>query len=206
MAAASGPVSTTPVKAKAHTTKKIVELSPWEQAERGRVALEALPEAKKTRVQYTRAMNGYRAIYHAKPGDMHAADSVYAVAELLTEQGQALRDAKSLREALAQYEFLRKQYPGSSLRVKALLAEARINEADLNDARAARTQYTQVSVLYPRSESAEEARAALAEMNHAARESAVAKPADVNEVVASATRAAEKKPAAALRPMRNWRW
>ena len=57
---------------------------------------------------------------------MHAPRAVNAVAELLAEQGRALHDAKSLKAAVGQYEFLRTQYPGSSLRVRALLAEAQI--------------------------------------------------------------------------------
>ena len=40
--------------------------------------------------------------------------------------------------AVGQYEFLRTQYPGSSLRVGALLAEGQIYENDLHDAAAAR--------------------------------------------------------------------
>src|ERR1039458_3029040 len=107
--------------ARAHAAKKVVALSPWEQAERGRETLEAIPEETRTRADYTRAMDAYRAIYHANPADVHAAAAVNAVAELLAEQGRALQDEKSLRAAVGQYEFLRTQYPVSSLGVQALL-------------------------------------------------------------------------------------
>ena len=100
-----------------------LRLSPWEQAERGRDALEAISEGDRTRADYARAMDAYRAIYHANPADVHAPAAVNAVAELLAEQGRGLHDAKSLKAAVGQYEFLRTQYPGSSLRVQALLAE-----------------------------------------------------------------------------------
>jgi hypothetical protein len=45
----------------------------------------------RTRADYARAMDAYRAIYHAKPGDVHAPAAVNAVAELLAEQGRAGR-------------------------------------------------------------------------------------------------------------------
>src|ERR1700761_1830895 len=145
--------------------KRHVELSAWEQAERGREILEAMPEGTRTRADYTRAMDGFRAVYHESPRDVHAPDSVNAVAELLVEQGRGLHDAKSLKAAVGQYEFLRTQYPGSSLRVAALLAEGQIYENDLHDAEAARERYLLLVKQYPRSERAEEARAGLASLD-----------------------------------------
>ena len=103
--------------ARARVAKKAVALTPWEQAERGRDALEAIPEGDRTRADYTRAMDAYRAIYHAAPADLHAPAAVNAVAELLAEQGRLLHDAKSSKAAVGQYEFLRTQYPASSLDV-----------------------------------------------------------------------------------------
>ena len=151
-----------------HAAKKPAALSPWEQAERGRDALEAIPEGDRTRADYTRAMDAYRAIYHANPADLHAPAAVNAVAELLAEQGRGLGgstiDAKSLQSAVGQYEFLRTQYPGSSLRVQALLAEGQIEENDLGDAAAAREKYKLLLKQYPRSEQAEEAKAGLASL------------------------------------------
>jgi N-acetylmuramoyl-L-alanine amidase len=135
--------------------------NPWEQAERGREDLEATPLDARSRADYTRAMDNFRALYHDAPGDLHAAASVYAVAELLAEQGLSLNDAKSLKAAVGQYEFLRTQYPGSSLRVAALLAEAQIEENDLHDETAARERYKLLLKKYPNSELAEEARAGI---------------------------------------------
>lgn len=140
------------------------ELTLWEQAERGRETLEAMPTGTRTRADYARAMDGFRAVYHEAPGDVHAPDSVNSVAELLAEQGRGLHDAKSLKAAVGQYEFLRTQYPGSSLRVGALLAEGQIYENDLQDAGAARERYALLVKQYPRNEMAEEARAGLASL------------------------------------------
>jgi N-acetylmuramoyl-L-alanine amidase len=149
----------------ANATRRHVELTPWEQAERGLETLEAIPEGSRTRADYTQAMDGFRSVYHEAPGDVHAPDSVNAVAELLTEQGRGLHDAKSLKAAVGQYEFLRTQYPGSSLRVAALLAEAQIYENDLHDGGAARERYSLLVKEYPKSALAEEAKAGLASLD-----------------------------------------
>jgi N-acetylmuramoyl-L-alanine amidase len=153
---------------KARAAKKLVVLSPWEQAEQGRDALEALPEASRTRADYTRTMDVYRAIYHANPADLYAPAAVNAVAELLAEQGRLLHDAKSLKAAVGQYEFLRKQYPASSLDTQALLTEAQIEQDDLADASAAREKYKLLLREHPRSGQADEARAGLQSLQQGA--------------------------------------
>jgi N-acetylmuramoyl-L-alanine amidase len=144
--------------------KKAAALTPWEQAEQGRETLEAIPAETRTRADYTRAMDAYRAIYHADPADVHAPAAVNAVAELLAEQGRVLHDEKSLRAAVGQYEFLRTQYPASSLGVQALLAEGQIAQNDLKDAATARERYKLLLKEHAKSEQAEEARAGLASL------------------------------------------
>ncbi len=151
-------------KGSAGQKKRVVEVSPWEAATQGRETLEAIPEGSRTKADYTKAMDGYRAIYHEAPQSQYAAASVNAVAELLAEQGRGLQDAKGLKAAVGQYEFLRTQYPGSSLRVSALLAEAQIYQNDLHDASAAKEKYALLVKQYPRSAQAEEARAGLASL------------------------------------------
>jgi N-acetylmuramoyl-L-alanine amidase len=148
-----------------HAAKKAVALTPWEQAERGRETLEAIPEETRTRADYAQTMDAYRAIYHADPADVHAPAAVNAVAELLAEQGRTLHDEKSLRAAAGQYEFLRTQYPASSLGVQALLAEGQIAQNDLKDAATARERYKLLLKDHPKSEQAEEARAGIASLD-----------------------------------------
>jgi N-acetylmuramoyl-L-alanine amidase len=169
MAAVPGPAAvratvTPTVPAKTHASKKIVPLSPWEQAQKGREAFEAIPEESRGKADYTCAMDGYRAIYHSSPRDMHAPAAINAVAELLAEQGRGQHDAKASQSAVGQYEFLRTQYPTSSLRIQALLAEAQIEQNDLGDAATAKEKYKLLLQQHPRSEQAEEAKAALASL------------------------------------------
>ncbi len=160
------------VAAKTQPQRK-VELTPWEQAEQGLETLEAIPEGARTRADYARAMDGFRAVYHGEPTNVHAPDSVNAVAELLAEQGRTFHDAKTLKDSVGQYEFLRTQYPGSSLRVGALLAEGQIYENDLHDAAAARERYSLLVKQYPRSAQAEEAKAGIASLSAGNREEGV---------------------------------
>ena len=145
-----------------HTTKHAVSLTPWEQAQRARAALEAQAEGLRTRAAYTRVLDQFRAIYHDNPRDAHAAEAVYTVAELLAEQGRDLEDAGSFRAAVGQYEFLRTQYPASPLGTPALLAEGKIEAEDLGDKGVARAKLDQLVREAPRSEAAKQARAELA--------------------------------------------
>ena len=157
-------IAANPSKTRGSTQKRVVELTPWEKASQGRDALEAIPHHNRTRADYTRAMDRFRDIYHLSPGNKYAPPAVNAVAELLAEQGRDLNDTKSLKDAVAQYEFLRSQYPGSSLRTNALLAEAQIYENDLHDPVGAKEKYALFVKLYPRSERIEEAKAGLASL------------------------------------------
>jgi N-acetylmuramoyl-L-alanine amidase len=147
--------------AKPRAAKRVVALSTWELAEQGREALEGTVEASRRRADYIRTMDAYRAVYHANPADLHAAAAVNAVAELLAELGRQFHDTRSLKAAVGQYEFLRKQYPASSLGMRALLVEAQIEQDDLGDVAAAREKYKLLLKEHAKSQQADEARAGL---------------------------------------------
>ena len=141
--------------------------SSWERAVKARAAFEEEPVGSHTKADFTRVLDAFRAIYHDDPRDAHAAEAVKNVAELLAEQGRELHDELSLRNAVGQYEFLRTQYPGSGLRVAALLAEGEIEQRDLHDAEMAREKYRELVKEAPKSGAAEEARTELAELGSA---------------------------------------
>jgi N-acetylmuramoyl-L-alanine amidase len=136
----------------------------YAEAARLRAALEQQPTQDRTQAEYERVLNAYRAVYYGNPGSMHAAASVYAVGTLLTEYGQVFHDPKASRDAIGQYEFLRKQYPGSSYRVLALLDEGEIYERDLHEDREAQTKLKLFLKRYPHSAMANEARYVLADI------------------------------------------
>jgi len=142
-------------------------LSPYAQAQLARQLLESRPEDQRTRPDYERVLDLYRAIYHDNPASPKADASIFAVAQLLAEQGRNLNDEKSLRDAIGQYEFLRREYPGSRYRADALLAEGDIYSHDLSDHAEAKATYQAFLKEYPRNAGAAEARADLKELHSA---------------------------------------
>lgn len=123
--------------------------------------LDSRPVAGRTRTEYNHVLDAYRAVYHGDPGSPDAAPSVAAVADLLASEGRAFHDAKLLHDAVAQNEFLRREYPGSPLCRRALLQEAAIEQRDLRHATAAKKLYRTFLTRYPHDALAEEARAGL---------------------------------------------
>lgn len=139
-------------------------LSPYERAEQFRASLENTPENGRTRRDYESVLEAFRAVYHDDPASPKADACIYAVAELLAEQGRSLHDQKSFHDAIGQYEFLRREYPASHYRIRALLNEGEIYAHDLNDRAAAKSAFEEVTKKYPASESAATARAELKEL------------------------------------------
>jgi N-acetylmuramoyl-L-alanine amidase len=95
-------------------------------AERLREALNGKPETNRTRREYQRVMDAYRKVYYASPTSAKADVSVVAVAELLAEVGREFNEPKMLQASIGQYEFLRREYPGSKYRVEALFTIGQI--------------------------------------------------------------------------------
>ena len=139
--------------------------SAFAHAERLREALEGRPEQQRTRLQYDRVLAAYRAIYHGDPGSPKADASIAAVADLLAEEGRVFQDEKALHDAIGQYEFLRRQYPGSRYRFSALLTEGEIYQRDLADPQQAKAAYQNFLRLYPQSSLGVEARTELKNMH-----------------------------------------
>jgi N-acetylmuramoyl-L-alanine amidase len=130
-------------------------------AERLREGLEGRPEQQRTRLQYQRVLDAYRAVYHGYPAAPRADASIAAVADLLAEEGRVFQDDKALHDAIGQYEFLRRQYPGSRYRFSALLTEGEIYQRDLGDLPQAKTVYENFLRLYPQNPLGAEARSEL---------------------------------------------
>jgi N-acetylmuramoyl-L-alanine amidase len=138
--------------------------SPYDRALRLREALEGQPRQQRTRRDYDRVMEAFRAVYHGAPRGANADASVDAVAELLAEQGRLFETPKASEDAIGQYEFLRREYPASRYRYSALLTEGEVYSRDLDDRVAARTIFLLFLKLYPQNALADEARQELEKM------------------------------------------
>jgi N-acetylmuramoyl-L-alanine amidase len=151
-------------------------------AERMREALNGRPPADRTRRDYQRVLNAYRSVYLGAPASSKADPSVVAVAETLVEMGRRFDDDKVLHEAIEQYKFLRREYPGSKYRFDGLFTIGEIYKDDLNDPDAARSAFQEFLHRYPHNRLTDDARQAIAELNQEAQA----------EKAAEAQRAAEK--------------
>lgn len=131
-------------------------------AERMREALNGRPPADRTRRDYQRVLNAYRLVYNGAPSSSKADPSVVGVAETLVEMGRRFDDDKILHEAIDQYRFLRREYPGSKYRFQALFTIGEIYQDDLNDPQSARAAFREFLRHYPRNRLADDARQAIA--------------------------------------------
>jgi N-acetylmuramoyl-L-alanine amidase len=138
-------------------------------AERMREALNGRPAADRTRRDYQRVLHSYRTVYMGAPSSSKADPSVVAVAETLVEMGHRFDDDKILLAAVAQYKFLRREYPGSKYRFDGLFTIGEIYKDDLNDAEAARTAFQEFLRRYPKHPLADDARQAIAELDKEAK-------------------------------------
>jgi N-acetylmuramoyl-L-alanine amidase len=134
-------------------------------AERMREALNGRPTQERTRRDYQRVINAYRAVYYGAPTSTKADPSAVAVAETLVEMGRRFEDDKILQQAIAQYKFLRKEYPGSKYRCDALFTIGEIYKDDLNDSEKARATFVDFLLRYPHNRLVPDAQQAIAQLD-----------------------------------------
>ena len=197
-------------------SKKLISRQEFEKAEQLREALNGRPESERTRRDYQHVVNAYRKVYYLSPASSKADASVMAVAELLAAMGRQFQPGeKDLRAAIGEYEFLRREYPGSKYRVEALFTIGQIYKEDLKDTAAAETTFQEFLRRYPRDARVEKAREALAELEHPApkkqaqeaRAEKSSKSAPVAEAIAPASLPAVTGPHAPLQlvtGIRHW--
>lgn len=182
----------TPSWAVVFKTKKQQASALFEQAEKMREELNGQAPADRSKREYQRVTDAYRRVYYTSPASTKADASVVAVAELLAEMGRATNDDKALRAAIGQYEFLRREYPGSKYRVDALFTIGQIAKEDLDDKDKAREAFHEFLKRYPHHRLAQDAKDAIAEMDTP---TPVAKKKDVKEVKVSQEKTPDKLPA-----------
>jgi len=148
--------------ARAHKSKTWADAQ-FAAAENLQETLESRPAANRTRPDYERVIDAYRRIYLEAPSSGRADPSVVAAAQMTEEMGRRFHDPDILRSAIQQYEFLRREYPGSKLRFDALFRIGEIYKDDLHDKTHADAAFEEFLRRYPRNQFAEAARQAIAE-------------------------------------------
>jgi N-acetylmuramoyl-L-alanine amidase len=162
------------------------------KAERAREALNGRPVGERSRREYQRVIDSYRRVYFGSPSSSKADPSVVATAELMVEMGRRFDDNKILRGAVEQYRFLRKEYPGSKYRFDGLFTIGEIYKDDLNDPEEARTTFEDFLHRYPRNRLANDARAAVKEIDAEADEMEASAKAASNQRANSSGSAGEE--------------
>ncbi len=157
-------------------------------AERMREALNGRPLADRSRRDYQRVLDAYRNVYYGAPASSKADPSVVAVAETLVEMGRRFNDDKILNSAIGQYEFLRREYPGSKYRCDALFTIGEIYKDDLNDPQQARAVFEEFLRRYPHNRLVEDAQQAVAELD---RQAAAEKKAGARKTTEAHSKAAK---------------
>jgi N-acetylmuramoyl-L-alanine amidase len=137
-------------------------------AERMREALNGRPQMDRTRHDYQRVINAYRGVYYGAPSSTKADPSVVAVAETMVEMGRRFEDDKILNDAIGQYKFLRREYPGSKYRCDALFTIGEIYKDDLNDPDSARATFQEFLHRYPHNRLVDDAQQAVADLDRQA--------------------------------------
>ncbi len=134
-----------------------------------REALNGRPEADRARRDYQHVITAYRKVYYGEPASSKADASIVAVAELLAAMGRQFQPHdKDLHAAISEYEFLRREYPGSKYRVEALFTIGQIYKEDLGDTAAAEATFQEFIKRYPHDTRVAQARQTLAELEHPA--------------------------------------
>src|SRR5271156_5015167 len=136
--------------------------SQFAAAEQIQEALEGRPLEDRTRHDYERVISAYRRVYLEGPSSGRAGPRVVAAAQMTEEMGRRFSDPDILRSAIQQYEFLRREYPGSRFRFDALFRIGEIYKDDLHDKSRADATFEEFLHRYPRNQFAEAARLALA--------------------------------------------
>lgn len=176
----------TPAHAASVARKKHLSLEQYHKALQMREALNGRPESQRSPEDYDRVIDAFRKVYHLAPTSTRADASVLAVADLLTEKARLENDRQGFKSAIGQYEFLAREYPGSKYRFEALLSIGQIYREDLGDADTAKSTFEDFLKRYPHHPLAENAKAALREMDDEAKHPARKHSESEKELVTSA--------------------
>ena len=146
--------------------KKQLAQAQFESAEKMREALNGRPESERTRRDYDRVTESFRKVYLLCANFRKADESIVDTAELLAETGRAFHDPKASQDAIAQYQFLMQQYPGSMHNSAAMFTIGKIYQEDLEQNDKAKDAFEEFLKRHPQHRLSDDARQALDDIAH----------------------------------------
>lgn len=146
--------------------KKLAAQAQFETAEKMREALNGRPQSERTRRDYNRVSEAFRKVYVICANFRKADESIVDTAELLAETGRAFHDPDASREAIAQYQFLMREYPGSVHNTAAMFTIAKIYQEDLHENDKAKAAFEDFLRRHPQHRLSDDARQALEDIAH----------------------------------------
>jgi N-acetylmuramoyl-L-alanine amidase len=146
--------------------KKQLAQAQFETAQKMREALNGQPERERTRRDYNRVTEAFRKVYSICPNFRQADESIVDTAELLAETGRAFHDPQASQDAIAQYQFLMQQYPGSAHNTAAMFTIGKIYQEDLEQNDKAKASFEEFLKHHPMHRLSDDARQALDDIAH----------------------------------------
>ena len=146
--------------------KKLLAQAQFETAEKMREALNGRPASERTRRDYDRVTEAFRKVYLICANFRKADESIVDTAELLAETGRAFHDPKASQDAIAQYQFLMQQYPGSVHNSAAMFTIGKIYQEDLEQNDKAKDAFEEFLKRHPQHRLSDDARQALDDIAH----------------------------------------
>jgi N-acetylmuramoyl-L-alanine amidase len=137
--------------------------SQFDHAQTQRTTLEAIPESRRSLIQYQDLVKSYRRVYLLSASAKDVPLAIMTVGDLNRKMGD-LFDPKFYQSAIDAYQYLQHDYPTSRYREDAMIAVGQIQNDNLHDAAEAQKTFEQFLQLHPRSARAAEVRAALAQI------------------------------------------
>ena len=158
--------------APARADRKAEAREQFERAVKMRTALEERPERERTLAAYKQAIAAYHKVYLISTQSQEVTPALIAEGEMYQQMARQF-DEKYFQSAIDTYNFLLKQYPESRYRSEALFSIAQIEKDDLGHDEVAEVTFKEFLKRFPKSDKADDARQALAEIS-ASREKAQA--------------------------------
>ena len=128
--------------------------------------LEARPARRRSKAEYVRVIQEFRAVYWNDFADVKAPAAAEAMGDLYAEMGRVFSQPSYFQDAVRAYQYVIDQYPRSSMARGAALSLGKVYLAGLHDPEKSAEVFQSLLKDHPGSSEASEARKKLREVAH----------------------------------------